>query len=96
MLIEFAGLAVTTSSSLHTLHIYETWTTVAVGKKFMKVLADHHIHWLESLAFPWEKGWFEGDRYGCLELLIKLVARQANLMLLNMNQSYDNYLTEEQ
>ena len=50
----------------------------------MRVLADHHINWLERLTLAKEKPWFEGGRDGCMQSLIILLARQANVTLLNL------------
>ena len=81
--MEFASLAVTTSSTLHTLEITSSCTSAEVGEKFLQVLADHRIHWLQNLTLAWEYAWFE-DRDTCLQSLIVLLARQANLKLLNL------------
>ena len=54
MLMDFAGLAVTASSSLRTLNINASETSAEVGDKFMRVLADHDIHSLENLTFALE------------------------------------------
>ena len=67
----------------------------------MQVLVDHHIHWLEELEFSWEKPWFEGGRDGCFKSLIILVARQANLKVLNLDGAHSEpqlkyCLTEDQ
>ena len=96
LLMEFASLAVTTSSTLYTLHIERSCTSAEVGDKFLQVLADHRIHWLQNLTLVGEEAWFK-DRDTCMQSLIFLLARQANLKLLNLNHGdYDNYLTEEQ
>ena len=96
LLMEFASLAVTTTSNLHTLHIESSRTRADAGEKFLQVLADHRIHWLQELTLALEPAWFE-DRDTCMQSLIVLLARQANLKLLNLSHGfYDNYLTEEQ
>ena len=56
-LLEFAGLATTNSSCLHTLYI-ATGTTAEEGDKFMKILADDHINWLHHLTITAEGPWF--------------------------------------
>ena len=81
--MEFASLAVTTSSTLHTLHIEFSRTSAEVGEKFLQVLADHRIHWLQQLTLVEESAWFR-DREWCMQSLIVLLARQANLKLLNL------------
>ena len=93
--MEFAGLAATQSSNLPSLHIEYTRTSAEVGDMFLQVLADHHIHSLNSLTIAEEFAWFKGGRDGCMESLIKLVARQENLKLLNMNYGRFYYLSEE-
>ena len=93
--MEFAGLAVTQSSILRSLHIEWSYSSAEVGSRFLQVLADHHIHWLENLTIANEKAWFKDGQDGCMESLIKLVSRQAKLKLLNMNHGYENYLSEE-
>ena len=57
-ILEFAGLATTNSSCLHTLYIGGTNTTAEDGDKFMKILADDHINWLHHLTISWEGPWF--------------------------------------
>ena len=91
--MEFAGIAVTTSRSLHTLYIEVSCTSAEVGDKFMQVLADHSIHWLQNITLSEEEPWFEGGRDDCIKSLIILLARQANLKFLDMHASE---LTEEQ
>ena len=86
--MEFAGLAVTTSSSLHTLHIEVSDTSAEVGDRFMQGLADHRIHWLQNLTLQCEDNWFKRGRDGCMQFLIMLLARQTNLQLLNLT-GYD-------
>ena len=86
--MKFAGLAVTTSRSLHTLHIEQSNTSAEAGDRFMQGLADHRIHWLQNLTFQCEDYWFKGGRDGCMQFLIILLARQANLQLLNLT-GYD-------
>ena len=49
-ILEFAGLATTNSSCLHTLILGVTKTTAEEGDKFMKLLADDHINWLHHLT----------------------------------------------
>ena len=90
--MEFASLAVTTSSTLHNLSIKDSRTKAEVGEKFLQVLADHRIHWLQELTLVAESAWFE-DRDGCMQSLIVLLARQTNLKLLNLGL---DRLTEEQ
>ena len=98
-ILEFAGLATTNSSCLHTLHIEDS-TTAEDGDKFMKVLADDHINWLHHLTISAEGPWFgtfneedEGywpewermnDRDECMDSLLILLARQTNLQTLTM------------
>ena len=100
--MEFAGLAATQSSTLHSIHIERSGTSAEVGEKFMQLLADHQIHWLEKLTLADEEAWFKGGREGCFESMIILLARQENLKLLNLH-GYHPYerdqrycLTEEQ
>ena len=73
-LLEFAALATTNSSCLHTLHIELTYSTVEDGDKFMKILADDHINWLHHLTIWKESAWFRG-RDECMDSLIILLAR---------------------
>ena len=93
--MEFAGLVATQSSTLHSLHIERSRTSAEIGDRFLQVLADHHIHWLENLKILHEDAWFKNGREGWMESLIKLVARQENLKLLNMNYGRFYYLSEE-
>ena len=81
-LLEFAGLATTNSSCLHTLHI-ESTDTKYDGDKFMKILADDHINWLHHLTINGEIDWI-GGRDECLDSLLILLARQTNLQTLTM------------
>ena len=92
--MEFAGQVATQSSSLHTLHIEDSRTRAEVGDRFVQVLADHHIHWLEHLTISDEKAWFGDGREGCMESLTKLIARQANLKLLSL-YGYNRSLRKE-
>ena len=96
--MEFAGLAITTSSCFRKLYIGQSGAGAKVGDTFMRVLADHHIHSLEKLTLD-EKPWFEGGRDGCMQSLVILLARQTNLKLLDMTGKdtyYQGFLTEEQ
>ena len=83
-LLEFAGLAATNSSCLHTLHIEDTNSSAEDGDKLMQVLADDHMDWLEHITFSREENWFRRDRDGCMTPLLVLLARQTSLKTLNM------------
>ena len=83
-ILEFAGKAVTNSSCLHTLYIDYTCSSAEDGDKLMKVLADHHIDWLQNITIIEEYPWFENDRDGCMVPLLVLLARQTSLKTLKM------------
>ena len=53
----------------------------------MKILADHHIDWLESITICEEKQWFKDDRDGCVVPLLVLLARQTSLKTLKMDHN---------
>ena len=90
--LEFAGLAATNSSCLHTLFIGSTYSSAEDGDKLMQVLADDHMDWLEHITFWHEERWFE-NRDGCMTPLLVLLARQTSLKTLTME---DNLLSDSQ
>ena len=74
-ILEFAALAATNSSCLHTLHIECTESSAKDGDKMMQVLADHDISWLQNIKIRRESRWFENNRDGCMAPLLVLLAR---------------------
>ena len=77
----------TTSSCLHTLYISYTESSAEDGDKFIQVLADHHISWLESVKIEDELYWFRNDREEVLAPLLVLLARQTSLKTLDMKNN---------
>ena len=92
-LLEFAALAVSSSACLQTLHIEGTCSNAVDGGKFMQVLADDRCDSLQNLTIADERAWFENGRDDCKDSLVTIIARQAELKLLDL---HDNGFTEEQ
>ena len=84
-ILDFAGLAATISSYLRTLEIGYTGSSAEDGDKFIQVLSDHHINWLESVEIFGEWNWFENEREECMAPLLVLLARQTSLKTIKMN-----------
>ena len=86
-LLNFAGLAATSSDCLDTLWIDRTRCSAEDGDKFFEVLADHDNDKLKSVTINSENDWFAGDRDGCMAPLLVLLARQTSLTTLKMPSS---------
>ena len=69
------------------MYIDYTCSSAEDGDKLMKVLAEHHIDWLQNITIWGEDEWFKDNRDGCMVPLLVLLARQTSLKTLKMDHN---------
>ena len=85
-LIEFAGLAITSSRCFTSLHIVNTHSSESDGAQFWQALADSECNQLTTITIMKEWKWFE-DTEECMGPLITFLTKQTGLQTLLMRSN---------